>query len=45
MSILGLDEEGYSSFIISHKEETINSRFDRNLDFAKDGHFSKIMEK
>ncbi len=45
MSILGLDEEGYSSFIISHKDETINSRFDRNLDFAKDGHFSKIMEK
>jgi len=45
MDILGLDKEGYSSFIISHKDETINSRFDRTLDFNKDGHFSKMMEK
>ena len=45
MSILGLDKEGYSSFIISHKYDVINSSFDRHLDFDKDGHFSKMMEK
>jgi DNA repair exonuclease SbcCD ATPase subunit len=43
MSVLGMNE-GYSSFIISHKEETINSRFDRSLVFTKDGHFSKLKE-
>jgi len=45
MSILGVDKEGYNSFIISHKDETINSRFDRTVEFIKKGHFSKMMEK
>lgn len=45
MNILGFDKEGYNSFIISHKDETINSRFDRQVEFIKDGHFSKMMEK
>jgi len=45
MSILGVDNEGYNSFIISHNDETINSRFDRHIEFVKDGHFSKMMEK
>jgi len=45
MSILGLDKGGYNSFIISHKDDTINSRFDRTLEFVKKGHFSKMMEK
>lgn len=45
MDILGVDANGYNSLIISHKDETINSRFDRNLEFVKNGHFSKVMEK
>ena len=44
MNILGINEEGYNSFIISHKDDTINSRFDRNLDFSRNGHFSKLKE-
>lgn len=45
MSILGLDDGGYNSFIISHKDEIITSRFDRNLTFNKNGHFSTLKEK
>lgn len=44
MSILGIDRDGYSSFVITHKDDTINSRFDRVIEFEKPGHFSKMME-
>ena len=43
MNILGLGEE-YSSFIITHDEDVKTNEFDRNLDFTKDGHFSKLKE-
>lgn len=45
MEILGINKDGFSTFVISHKDETINARFDRNLFFTKDGHFSAMEEK
>lgn len=45
MEILGVNKDGFSTFVISHKDETINARFDRNLVFTKDGHFSNMEEK
>ena len=44
MDILGVNTDGFSTFIISHKNDTINSNFDRTLEFGKNGHFSIMKE-
>ena len=44
MDILGINDEKFNSFIISHKDDTINNTFDRNLVFEKSGHFSTYKE-
>ncbi len=44
MDILGVNEEKFNSIVISHKNDTINGRFDRILEFRKDGHFSILKE-
>jgi DNA repair exonuclease SbcCD ATPase subunit len=44
MNILGVDDGGFNSFVITHDADVKTIDFDRVLSFSKAGHFSKMKE-